>query len=108
MTEEIKEYDKNKNCIYYKSTSGFERWCKYDENNNGIHYRNSDGLEFWFEYDENHNIIHTKNTCNNEYWFKYDGNNERIFITHQEFKQIERTKLYLNNKKISRFSLMDI
>ena len=87
MTEEIKEYDKNKNLIYIK-------W--------------PDGLERWREYNENNNIIYIKYSSGSEYWYKYDENNKGISITHQEFKQIERTKLYLNNKKISRFSLMDI
>ena len=86
MAEEIREYDNNKNLVYYKSIIG----------------------EFWFEYDENNNIIHHKNTYNNEYWWKYDENNEKINITQQEFKQIERIKLYLNNKKINRFEIMDI
>jgi len=84
---------------------------EYDENNNLIHYKDALGFENWYKYDENNRIIYYKfsvNSNNYEYWYKNDENNEQIEITHQEFKQIERTKLYLNNKKISRFELMDI
>jgi len=84
--KEIKEYDKNNNLIYFKNQNGSEFWQEYDENNNCIHYKDSYG----------------------EYWYKYDKDNKRIRITHQEFKQIERTKLYFNNKKCSRFEIMDI
>ena len=87
----IKKYDKNHNLIYKKWPDDYEVWKKYDENNNRIHYKNSDG---------------------GEGWYKYDKNNKEIEITHQEFKQIERNKekrkLYFNNKRINRFSLMDI
>ena len=89
--KEIKEYDKNNNLIYYKDSSGYEYWREYDENNNLIHSKYPDGIE---------------------YWYKYNKNNKRIEINKQEFKQIERRKekreLYLNNKKINRFELMDI
>ena len=112
MAEEIKEFDESKNCIYYKSTSGFERWCKYDKNNNLICYKSSDGYESWREYDENNNIIHHKNTYNNEYWYKYNEYNKQIEITQQEFNQIERKRekqeLYLNIKNSNRFEIMDI
>ena len=87
MSEEIKKYDKKGNCVYYKGSNGSEYWMEYDENNNLIHYKNSIGFEQWYKYDEN---------------------DKRIKITQQEFKQIERIKLYLNNKKISRFEIMDI
>jgi len=82
----IKKYDKNKNMIYFKNSEGREEWREYDENNKLVHYKSSTGYEYWWKF-------------------------ETIFptlITQQEFKQIERIKLYLNNKKCSRFSLMDI
>jgi len=84
--KEIKEYDKNNNLIYFKNQNGSEFWQEYDENNNCIHYKDSMDLEGWYKYE----------------------NNKKISITHQEFKRIERTKLYLNNKKCSRFEIMDI
>jgi len=83
----IEEHDKNGNLIYYKNRLGHESWAKYDEHNREIYYKNSDGKEKW---------------C------KFDKNNKRIDITEQELKQIERRKLYLNNKRINRFELMDI
>ena len=89
MEEQVKEYDENNNLIYYKDALGFENWYKYDENNRIIYYK------------------YSKNTYNNEYWYKWE-NNKQIEITHQEFKQIERTKLYLNNKKINKFEIIDI
>ena len=79
-----------------------------DKKGNIIYFKYSNGLEYWREYDENNNQIHYKNSEGEEYWWKYDKNNEQIRITHQEFKQIERTKLYLNNKKINKFEIMDI
>ena len=106
--KEIKEYDKNNNLIYHKYSSGYEYWYKYDDNNNKIHYKNNDGSEYWMEYDENNNLIHYKDFSGYERWYKYDKNNKRIKITQQEFKQIERRKTYLNNKKINRFEIMDI
>jgi len=89
MNKEVEEYDRNKNLIYFKSSFGSEYWQEFDKNNNVIYYKFSD------------------NSNNYEYWYKYDENRQ-IEITEQEFKQIERIKLYLNNKKINRFSLMDI
>ncbi len=53
-------------------------------------------------------IYYRNNRYNpDEIWYKWE-NNKQIDITEQEFKQIERTKLYLNNKKINRFEMMDI
>ena len=63
------------------------------------------------EYDKNNNLIHFKNSYGSESWYKC-YKDKRIEITKQEFKQIERNKekqeLYLNNKKCSRFEIMDI
>jgi len=80
---------------------------EYDKNNNLIHYKNSNGLEFWQEFDEKNNCIYYKDSNGYEDWYKWE-NNKRVQITQQEFKQIERAKLYLNNKKCSRFEIMDI
>ena len=87
MSKEIKKYDERGNIIYFKGLSGFENWKKFDERHRIIYYKNSNGVE---------------------YWSKYDENNERTGITHQEFKQIERMKLYLNIKRNNRFELIDI
>ncbi len=103
----IKEYDKNGNVIYEKLPNGLEVWSEFDERNNETHCKSSNGFEYWKEYDENNNMIYFKFSDDNEYWFKYI-NNRKTEITEQEFKQIERIKLYLNNKKCSRFELMDI
>ena len=56
---------------------------------------------------KNNNEIHCKSSDGFEAWYKRE-NNRKIEITEQEFKQIERRKLYLNNKKINRFEIMDI
>ena len=105
----IRKYDENNNLIYFRnSNNGTEIWYKYDENNNETHYKSTSGKEYWREYDKNNNEIHWNDTNNNEYWYKRDENNIPIEITEQEFKQIERTKLYFNNKKSNRFELMDI
>ena len=109
MSEIIEEYDNNKNLVYYKSIIG-EYWKEYDENNNLIYFKNiekSNTYEGWIFYDENDNEIHCKSSDDFEAWYKWE-NNRKIEITQQEFKQIERTKLYLNNKKINRFEIMDI
>ena len=82
---------------------------KYDEKGNCIYYEYYMGLKIWWEYDENNNIIYTKDSRGiREEWYKYDENNKQIKITQQEFKQIERTKLYLNIKNSNRFEIMDI
>ncbi len=109
----IKKYDENNNCIYYKYSDNYEIWREYDENNNEIHCKNNYGEEAWKEYDKNNNLIHYKASNGGECWYKYNEyNKQTIIITEQEFKQIERDKekrkLYFNNKKINRFSLMDI
>jgi len=80
---------------------------KYDNRGNRIYRRWGDGFECWYKYDYNDNLIYSTSTNGIEEWFKYE-NKERILITKQEFKRIERTKLYLNNKKINRFEIMDI
>ncbi len=85
-TKEIEEYNERGNRIYRKYLNGFECWWEYDKNNDLIYYKDSDGYEYWYKYDEN----------------------KQIEITKQEFKQIERTKLYFNNKRINRFEIMDI
>ena len=104
----IREYDENNNKIHFKGSLGFEYWREFDKNNNLIHTKNSCGSEVWYKYDGNNKIIHYKDSDGREYWCKYDKNNKPIEITHQEFKQIERIKLYLNNKRINRFEIMDI
>ena len=81
---------------------------KYDGNNNEIYFKNSFGYESWREYDENNRVIYRKDSNTYESWYKYDKDNEQIEITQQEFKQIERTKLYLNIKRSNRFEIMDI
>ena len=80
---------------------------EYDDRGNIIHYKDTDGDEYWREYDENNNLVHYKSFVGYEYWWKFDKKFP-ILITQQEFKQIERTKLYLNNKKINKFEIMDI
>jgi YD repeat-containing protein len=34
--KELKEYDKNKNLIHYRLSTGYEWWAEYDENGNEI------------------------------------------------------------------------
>ena len=102
------EYDENNNEIYYKTSKGFECWKEYDENNRLIHYKHSFGNEWWRKYNKDNSLVYFKNSKGEKRWYKYDKDNKRISITYQEFKQIERTKLYLNNKKINRFEIMDI
>ena len=102
------KFDKNGNLIYMKLSSGPEIWREYDENNKMIHDKDSRGDETWWERNTNGDLVHFRSNSGFEYWYKYDRNNKQIIITKQEFKQIERTKLYLNNKRINRFELMDI
>jgi len=83
--EPIKEYDKNKNLIYSKYSSGNEYYYKYDENNNLIHYKNSFGYENWYKYDKD----------------------KRIEITQQEFYKLKEQE-FLNRKYCSRFEIMDM
>ncbi len=90
MSEKIREYDKNNNLIYYKSSGGYE---------------------FWKEYDKNSNLIHRKNNKGNRYWYKYDENNKCINITEKEYKDIEfrkKEKEYNSRTKCSRFEIMEI
>ena len=101
------KYDENNNRIHFKSSSSYECWYEYDENNNETHYKSTSGHEYWREYDKNNNMIYFKNSNDLEYWWKYIDNT-CIIITEQEFKQIERTKLYLNIKRSNRFEIMDI
>ncbi len=112
MSKEISKYNKNGKCIYNKSEGGIETWHNYDENNNLIYSKGSNNLQEWNKYDSNGRLVYSKSIYNNnlqyEFWRKYDKNNKRIQITKQEFKQIERNKMYLNNKKINRFEIMDI
>ena len=102
-----RKFDKNNNLIYIKDGYGNENWYKYDENDNNIYTIYSNGKERWCRYDENNNEIHWKHSNGEEEWYKWENNN-RIDISQQEFKQIERIKLYFNNKKINRFEIMDI
>ena len=81
-----REYDLNYNLIYYKEGS----W------------------NIWRKFDEKGRIIYYKNSVGDEMFYKFDKKSKTIEITHQEFKQIERTKLYLNIKRSNRFELMDI
>ena len=108
MEKEINKYDKNNNLVHFKNSKGYEEWKEYDENNNKIHYKNSGGDEEWFKYDEYNNLVYCKSSYGNEMWFKYDEKKKQILITQQEFKQIERIKLYLNIKNSNRFEIMDI
>jgi len=109
MKESVIEYDERGNIAHYNNFLGTEYWYKYDKNNNLVSYKNLDGYESWREYDENNVCIHYKNTDGEEEWFKYGKNKYgRMEITQHEFKQIERAKLYLNNKRINRFEIMDI
>ncbi len=114
-------YDKRGNCIYEKKIiqidfmgeCEWESWIEYDKNNNVVYRRNinlysKNVYECWWEFDKNKNKIHFKNSSGWEYWYKYNEDNERIIITEQEFKQIERTKLYFNMKRSNRFEIMDI
>ena len=80
---------------------------EYDDRDNLVHYKGNYNNEAWSIYDENNNLIHIKDSDDYEYWYKYDKNN-RIEITQQEFKRIERTKLYFNIKRSNRFEIMDI
>ena len=100
------KYDKNDNKIYTKLSNGYECWKKYDKNNNMIYYKWREQEE-WHKYDENNNEIYRKVNDGTEFYFEY-YKGHKIEITQQEFKQIERTKLYLNNKRSNRFELIDI
>ena len=108
MNKEIIEYDDRDNLIHYKGNYNNEAWSTYDENNNLIHCRHSNGYESWSKYDDYNREVYFRSNDGTEEWFKYNKNNERIDMTKQEFKQIERTIMYLNNKKINRFEIMDI
>ncbi len=79
-------YDENNNCIYYKSSNGFEYWWKYYEDNNWVYFKTSFGYEMWYNYNE-------------------FGN--RIEITKREFENI-KIKEYNSRTKCSRFELMEI
>ncbi len=81
---------------------------EYDEEGNIIYAYWDCGHKSWMKYDENNRIIYFKNSVGEERYYKYKDNKFKKSITKQEFKQIERARLLLNNKKISRFSLMDI
>ncbi len=107
MAEEIREYNKNNNLIYGKNIFG-EYWKEYDKDNNVIYFKNSHNYEEWCKYDISNNLIYYKTSYGFEHYYKYDENNKSIEITHQEFKQIERIKLYLNIKNSNRFEIMDI
>ena len=88
MGKEIREYDKDNNLIYYKRDN-FKQWFKYDENNNLIFFMDN------------------KDFSLGEYR-RYDEKGNQKEITQQEFKQIERTKLYFNIKRSNRSEIMDI
>ena len=64
------------------------------------------------DYDEKGNVIYMDLGDGDKSWWKIDKEGNCNNITQQEFKQIERNKerreLYLNNKKCSRFEIMDI
>ncbi len=110
MKKKIRKRDKNSNCVYYETSSGYKIWRKFDKNDNLIHYKNSDGFESWGEYDENNNLIYQKDCEGNEFWHKWENNN-RIKITEKEYKWIEfkkQEKEYNSRTKCSRFELMEI
>ena len=106
-------YDNNGNEIYWEDSYNNKYWMEYDENNNDIYWKcilnNKDNeiYESWSEYDENNNLIHIKDSRDKEIFLGYSKLGMR-YITEQEFKQIERRKLFFNNKKINRFEIMDI
>ena len=108
MSEVIREFDENNNCIHYKDSDGDEYWREYDKSNNRTHHRDVNGFEYWRKYDINNNEIHYRNNEGLEEWYKYTSG-EKIKISKQEFEQIKRiNNFYLNNNKVSRFELMDI
>ncbi len=99
----------NNKIEHYEYKDGYEEFYQYDENHNLIHHWDNDNYKVWWRYDEDNNEIHYKNNKGEERWYKYDEHNKQtINITEQEFKQIERIKLLLNNKRCSRFEIMDI
>jgi len=57
--KEIREYDERGNLIYYRYSYGREIWKEYDINKDVIYYKDSyhKGWEHWAKYDENYNII---------------------------------------------------
>jgi len=73
--------------------------------------KNNEGVERRYNFDDYLKVIYLKIIFKDkqeiEYWYKWEGRTQ-IEITQQEFKQIERTKLCLNNKRINRFEIMDI
>jgi len=73
--------------------------------------KNNEGVERRYKYDDYLRTIYLKTIFKKGYeieeWYKWEGM-KQIKITQQEFKQIERTKLHLNNKKINKFEIMDI
>ncbi len=122
--EEHYEYNEDNKKIHCMSSDGWQCWWEYDKKNNVIYNRSSTGYNCWYEYDENNRISMYKSTGieyrykenkiiyskykDEEYWYKYDEDNNRIDITKQVKRRKEKQELYFNNKKVNRFSLMDI
>lgn len=70
------ELDVNGNEIHsINNGSNIEWWKEYDKNNNLIYYKTSKGYEKWYYYDENNNLIHSKDTNNCWDYWKYNKNN---------------------------------
>ena len=69
--------------------------------------KNCNKEDIIMDYDKYGRVVYM-NLGDSESWWRYNKDGEETEITQQEFKQIERTTLYLNNKKINKFSLMDI
>jgi len=74
--QDIEEFDKRGNLIYFKDCrDGFEYWKEYDQNNNVIHYKNSDNYEEWRKFDSNNNEIYFKSSLGLEKWKKFHNGN---------------------------------
>ena len=103
VSEEIRKYDENNNCIYSKGFNGLECWREYNEKGKVVRITNSDGAEetvnyyddgythilnidgyiIEFHYNNNGNLIHYKNiSTGEEYWceYEYDSNNNLTSI----------------------------
>ena len=106
MWKENYEYDDRENITYY-TNSYYEEWYKYDKNNNKIYEKRIsvyESYEMWYKYDKYNRDVYFKANDGREEWFKYNKNGERIDITEERLRQ----RMYLTNKKINRFEIMDI
>ena len=72
-------YNKNRNMIYYETSTGHWEEFKYNDNGDQIYYENYHGFWIKNEYDENGNKIYLE--ISNGYWekFEYDEYGNEIY-----------------------------